>query len=366
MTHQKSIMIVSPYFPPKTGGVENYVYNLAKGLSKKYGLRVVVITSNNELKEERVEIKEGIKIYRLPRIIHISNTPINPFWYFKIKRIINDEKPLLINVHSPVPFIADIASLACGKIPLILTYHSGSMKKNNFFPDLIISLYEKYVLPLMYSKSSKIICSSEFVCKTIPKPYAEKTTVISPAVDTTLFHPNEKIIRDRNTILFICRYANMHRMKGFYTILDAIKIISDVKLKVIGEKASVNKENVFFLGVKNIQDLVNELQKATMLILPSQAHVESFGMVLIEGMACKTPVIGTRIGGIPEVIANGKDGFLVSSNSPNELSKAIKTIINNPNLARKMGEEGYKKIHNNFTWENRIDKTYSLFAPYLK
>src|SRR3989344_8783646 len=109
----KKIMFVTPYFYPKIGGLENYAYNIAKGLKKKYDWEVVVVTSNHEqphkYKEEKID---GMKVYRLPRWFKVSNTPINPMWYFMIKKIIKKERPNIINAHTPVPFMADMAAMA--------------------------------------------------------------------------------------------------------------------------------------------------------------------------------------------------------------------------------------------------------------
>ena len=121
------IMIVAPYFYPKIGGMENYAYNIGKGLKEKYGWEVVVVTSNHEERKYKEEQMDGMKIYRLPFWFKISNTPINPMWLFSIHKIQKEEHPDIINAHSPVPFISDITSLIAGKIPLVTTYHSGSM-----------------------------------------------------------------------------------------------------------------------------------------------------------------------------------------------------------------------------------------------
>src|SRR5437667_4672077 len=113
----KKIIIVTPYFYPRTGGLENYAFNIAKGLKKKNRWNVTVITSNHLGNKKTKEFIEGIKIYRLPILFKISNTPINPMWYFDIKKIIFEEKPDVINAHSPVPFIADITASVSAEIP---------------------------------------------------------------------------------------------------------------------------------------------------------------------------------------------------------------------------------------------------------
>src|SRR5690348_15228823 len=97
------VLIVAPYFPPHPGGLELYAFNTAQGLNKKYGYEVVVVTANPDGRKQIIEDYCGIKVYRLPIMLRISNTPINPLWVSKLKRIIRTEKPDIINSHQPVP-----------------------------------------------------------------------------------------------------------------------------------------------------------------------------------------------------------------------------------------------------------------------
>jgi glycosyltransferase involved in cell wall biosynthesis len=103
---------------------------------------------------------------------------------------------------------------------------------------------------------------------------------------------------------------------------------------------------------------VEYYQKSNVLVLPSLS--ESFGMVLLEAMACKKPVIGSNVGGIPYVIDNDQNGLLVPPKDPQALADAIIKILTNPQLAKKMGEEGYEKVMKNFTWEKQINTTKEL------
>ena len=114
-----------------------------------------------------------------------------------------------------------------------------------------------------------------------------------------------------------------------------------------------------------IEKLVEEMNKCHVLVLPSLAQMEAFGMVFIEAMACKTPIIGTKIGGIPEVISNNKDGFLVPPSNADALKQAIKKIISNKDLAKRMGENGYVKVHKIFTWKVKTLATMKVFNEYL-
>lgn len=360
------IVFVTPYFYPHPGGLETYVYNIARGLSKDYGWDVVVITSNDDRREKRIETIDGLKVYRLPVLFRISNTPINPLWHFYIRTILKVERPDLVNAHGPVPFIADVSARAVDSIPFVLTYHAGTMKKNRTIPDILIMLYEKLILPFMANKAQKIICPSQFVKNTTMAFYRDKTTVIHPGVDLSLFEPSMGANKENNTVLFVCRHANMLRMKGFNYLVEAVTNLPHTSLRVIGEKSNIMNTNVKFIGIKKGMALVREIQNCGVLVLPSLPDVESFGMVLLEAMACKKPVIGTQSGGIPEIITNGVDGFIVPPKNSIALESAITKVLSDRTLSRKMGEEGYKKIQRYFTWDSRVKLSNSLFLSVLQ
>ncbi len=360
------ILFITPHFPPSLGGVENYVFNIALGLKQTYTVDIVVVTSNANGKKQSIEDNSGIKVYRLPVMIRVSNTPINPLWYFSLKRIIREEKPDIINSHQPVMFIGEMAALLSGKIPFVLTYHAGTMKKNKFPIDIIIYLYEKFILPHTAKKATKIICSSNFVRNTILKKYAFKSTVIHPGVDPSVYQPNPNVRREENLILFVAGRKNMYKMKGLYYLIEALKVLPETRLRIVGEKGDFTDKRIISVGIKRGKDLVEEMQKASVVVLPSLAHMESFGMVLIEAMACQTPVVGTNIGGIPEVIREGIDGFIVCAKDSSTLALAIAKIVADKELATRMGLSGEAKVREKFTWDTRVALTKEVFASCLK
>jgi len=360
------ILFAAAHFPPSLGGVENYVFNIALGFQQIYDAEVVVVTSSIHGKRMSIEDYSGIKVYRLPAMLQLSNTPINPLWYFSLKKIIRKEKPDIINAHQPVVFIGDITAFVAGKIPFVLTYHAGTMKKRELPIDIVISLYEKFILPHTVKKASQIICVSSFVRDTLLRKYASKTTIISPGVDTSLYKPDPKVKREENLVLFIARHKKMYRMKGLYFLIEVIKMLHEVRLHIVGEIEASNNKNIEYVGVKQGKDLVEEMQKASLVVLPSLAHVESFGMVLIEAMACQTPVIGTDVGGIPEVIKDGIDGFIVAPQDSNALALAISKILADKELAIHMGQLGEAKVREQFTWDTRVDLTKGVFVSCLK
>ncbi|MHB9129425.1 MAG: glycosyltransferase family 4 protein, partial [Candidatus Humimicrobiaceae bacterium] len=372
------LIVVTPYFYPKIGGMENYAYNICKSLKKSHNWEVVVITSNHEKKVKKEEIIDGIKIYRLPFWFKISNTPINPMWLVNIHKILRKELPDIINVHSPVPFISDVTSFIERKIPIITTYHSGSMIKPLNILNPLIALYEFLFLPMLFRNSKKIICSSPVFFERNLKRYKAKVNYIPPGVDMEVFKPSEEA--SLCDVLYVGRIEKNSDWKGISYLLKAISIAKrtkqDISLRLVGsgdrvehfkmfaQKLGINT-NIRFMGPKINNELALEYQHAKVIVLPSITEAEAFGMVLIEAMNNKKPVIGSHIGGIPYVIDDGENGILVSPKDPEALADAIIKIIKDPVLAKKMGENGYKKVKENFTWDMQIKKTKKLIEECL-
>lgn len=360
---RKKVLLVAPYFKPHIGGLENYVANIEAGL-QSLGWKTVIVTSNDLGARAIEETLDGAKVYRLATSFKVFNSPINLLWYFHLRKIFRKERPDIIYAHAPVPFITDMAALAAGKYPFVLGYHTASMKKGQWLADVIIWCYENTLLKHTAAKAKRIVCPSQFIVSTLLQGFSEKTTIITPGVNSDMFKPSQNQ-PEKSTILFVARFANMYRMKGLYDLMEAMKHIPNALLKVIGEPISCEQTNVVFLGQKTAAETSIEIQNCSLLALPAHENVESFGMVLIEAMACHKPVIGTRTGGIPEVIRDGVDGIIVPPRDPSALEAAIHRIIENPILAESFADAGYQKVLSQFTWERKVKETDMLLTSVL-
>lgn len=152
--------------------------------------------------------------------------------------------------------------------------------------------------------------------------------------------------------------------KRYDLLIDAIKKINsnfkNAHLVMIGpddDKAPIGYENVSYLGKVSQEDLVNAYDACTVFAMMSES--ESFGMVFCEAWARKKPVIGNvHCGAVSDLIDNGIDGFLCSN--VEEIIKNIETILNDEKLAQKLGENGLKKVIENYTWDIVTKKIMNL------
>lgn len=366
------IVICTPYFYPKIGGTEQYVLTVASGLVER-GCEVVVVTSSSDRSEIEPKYLKGIKIYYLPYQFTISNTPISFHWPKQIKAILAEEKPNVVNVHSPVPFMADVALRVTGQIPTLFTYHAGSMHKNKLLPDLIIDTYEKFILPKSLARATEVATSYPTFMENIIKG-TKTINVVTPGIDTSLFKPKESAHKQYD-VLYVGRIERSSAWKGIGTLLKALAMLADempsIKACFVGngdavddfkELASALKisKNVSFVGRKDSDELPDIYNSSKVLVLPSESESESFGIVLIEAMACGIPVIGSRIGGIPNVISDRKNGFLVNPKDSNNLALAIKQLVSDPQLAKSLGLNGLKHAKTQFDITKVIDANFQI------
>ncbi|HEV7454636.1 MAG TPA: glycosyltransferase [Candidatus Saccharimonadales bacterium] len=361
------ILIATPYFLPKIGGVEKYTHSLAVEL-RRQGNQVVIVTSGVKDGDVTRETMDGLTVYRLPFQLTISNTPVSLKWGRQLRKIIAAEQPDIINGHSPVPFMADVAGRVAKRlgVPFVLTYHSGSMLKGKRIPDMIIGAYEKHFLPKLLKASAAVTTYNPFIATTYPK-YKKDIYLAAPGVDTKVFTPSETITADPHQLLYVGRMDRTSSWKGVHILLDALAILLEkdpgYALRLVGSGDAVEDfraqaqrlgiaNHVTFAGERFGRELADEYQQAGVFVLPSISESESFGIVLIEAMACGTPVVASNIGGMPQVIKSTGGGLLARPGNAMDLAATIKMITDNDHLRTKLSEAGLASVRDNYTWKH--------------
>jgi glycosyltransferase involved in cell wall biosynthesis len=144
--------------------------------------------------------------------------------------------------------------------------------------------------------------------------------------------------------------GRLSREKGFLTLLEAVEEAQELKLKVAGtgtgrasvetwRATSLQQKNVDFLGFQSGKALDEFIRNASFIVVPSECY-ENNPMIVIEAMSAGKPVIGSRIGGIPELINEGENGFLFEAKNKNDLKKVLKK-------AAQLSDDEYRKMSEN-------------------
>jgi glycosyltransferase involved in cell wall biosynthesis len=177
-------------------------------------------------------------------------------------------------------------------------------------------------------------------------------------------------------ILYVGRIYSYQ--KGLDYLIRAIPIIlskeTEIKFVMIGEdygsKASLIKlakklkveKYIIFTGHIPYNELLKAYAAADVFVLPS--IFEPFGIVLLEAMASKKPIVATNVGGIPEIVKNGKNGILVRPKNEEELADAILFLLSHEDQAKMMGINGYNMVKN-YSWELIAKKIENVYFKVL-
>ena len=372
------LLITVPYFKPRSGGLEEYAYQIAKGLQQSKGWEVTVVASGDE-DEVKMSGYQGVKVHYLPYQLTLSNTPFSFGWRRALKRIISAERPDVIVAHGPVPGMLDVAVGRAKKTPFVVTYHSGSMVKGRPATDLLIKCYEKALLPRAFRKARTIVCASRFVQRSeMIAPHFDKTVVINPSVDTDFFRPRSPKAHGHR-ILHIGGLKTGEEYRGLDMSLrvtaELRQTYPDVHLVVAGngdrqvhyealaERLGV-ASHVEFRGRLGPHEMLAVYQSANVLLTPSRK--EAFGMALIEAMACGVPVVASAAEAIPDVVDDGEVGFLVEPGDVTGFVAGISKLFDDAALWTHVSENARRvAVARESTWPRQVERTAEILRSLI-
>jgi len=358
------------------GGTELFAASMADSLADHYGWDVVVLTTSAGRRQE-IEKTSQLTIYRLPYWIKLSNTPLSLGWIWRVRSIIRLEQPDLINVHTPVPGIGDIASMAARGRPVVVNYHAGTMRKEKSRLNSIIWIYENILAQPMLRKAKRIVSSSDFVRDSILARFRQKTLTISPGVDSKVFHPARPRVRSPH-IIFVGSLDISARHKNLSALLMACQRLKasepGLTLTVVGDgdDRARYEETAATLGLSDVVTftgwlgrgpLADTYRAASVFALPSSD--DSFPLTITEAMASGLPVVSTLVGGIPTLVESEVDGLLVAAGNTDELTAALHRVLRDGELGDRMGKAGRDKAVTSLDWSTRAQLTDRIFREVM-
>jgi glycosyltransferase involved in cell wall biosynthesis len=372
-----TVLLVTPYLPPHIGGVERYVESIAAELAELDWRVVVATPARRNIRNSDIHSSYGTVRY-LHSLGRVSNTPIGLRWRADLSRIIEEEKIDVVNAHTPVPGLADAAQRAAGAVPFVLTYHAGPMRKSAAAVNIGLRAYERVVVPYTLRRSSHLICSSIYV-KEFLATFAHGTPVevIPPGVNTRIF--NYVPIENRRGLLFVGSLDRATRYKALDTLIDAVALQraqgTETPLAVVGDGTAKSEyedycrehglsDLVTFHGAADITQLASFYQRAGALVLPSR-H-DSFPTVILEAMACGTPVIASRVGGIPTFVDDERNGLLIEPDHPDQIASALDRLVADQEWAGSLGAAGRETVEARWTTQIQGKRTSEVLQSAMK
>lgn len=345
------ILFTCHRYSPLIGGYETQVKLLAENLSNSVNVKVITFKL---IESSCKDVSDRVEVYRVkPRLVFFRI----PF-SFAFTRLLNKLPFDVLNAHGTVPFISDI-SLIHAKLrqkSTVYTHHFDGNVQDSKGLDAFANFYNSTMGRFCASYADAIVTTSKSYAETSEtiKPYMNRVHIIPCSVDTTVFEPQSKTAVDslrklhglsaKKVILFVGRIVPY---KGLEYLVEALRYISEVDndfhLLIVGEgegrhitdkssylqkiQASASekglKNNVHFLGRVSGQELPIYYSLADVVVLPSVMRGEAFGSVLIEALACGTPVVASNLPGVKDVLrGNCTTGSYVSAGDSRALSQA--------------------------------------------
>ena len=379
-------------FPPIIGGVESHLAMLGPDLVR-LGCKVSLLTNAVNGKEEEY-LWKGMKVRRSKLFDLNSLDPVTLKQRAReidreIMAFIQEEKPDLVHAHNMHYFsLEHTDSLFKVKkkwgFPLVLTAH-------NVWED---KLWREFNQRAHYW--DEVIAVSHYIKKELVKSgyVKDRVKVIHHGLDLNTFK-TEKYEIAANPLLaelggrrIIFHPARMSMAKGSHISLQALKQIKqhfpEVLLVMAGTEKTVDWGSHQNKEVNQLKNMILELglqdnvhiqffpweemplayQAAEICIYPS-CFEEPFGLVMLESMAMARPIVVSRAGGMPEIIQEGVNGFIVPMNDPRALAERCCELLRNPLLAQKIGQNGHKIVHKTYTKELMNARTLFVYGEAL-
>jgi glycosyltransferase involved in cell wall biosynthesis len=374
----KICLINNLYYPFTRGGAEQVVKNIAEGF-KKYGDDVFIISSKPLLGGSKKEIN-NIKVIRffpwnifwvgninkyqafLRLIWHLFDV-FNFYSFFKVRSILKKEKPDLVITHNlkGIGYLIPLAVKSLG-IKYFHTIHDVQLVNPS---GLIIEGKEdswdnKCVLTKIYQKINKILFSypqvlispskwlMDFYCNKGFFKKAEKIILPNPAPNIKPPTTNYQL-STVNKLLYV---GQLEDHKGILFLMEALQELKEnYELLIVGsgskenliKKQAEKNRKIKFLGKIENKEVLDLYSRVSLTIVPSLCY-ENSPTVIYESLAAGTPVLASNIGGVGELIAEGKNGYTFSSGNKEDFLEKIKIFLGNKEKLPQMKRKSFDSI----------------------
>lgn len=356
----------------EVGGSERQLVSWLRGLSpERYERHLICLSGFGPLENEARATGAVLHDLRYPRLkaagtIQWQNIPAAALTLVRLVRLLREIQPHVLHTMIPVcnvlgaiaGKIAGVPRMACTKLAL------GAYRDKARLLPKIEDVTDRW-FHLIHCKSRGIL---EDIARRQPIP-RERMRVIYNGISVSRFDivcDRERVREELNIpqdAFVIGMVANLIPYKGHREAIEAFAQLhakhGNIRLLLVGRDDGIGDElralaeelrvgeKVIFTGPRS--DIPQVM--IAMDVLLSASHEEGFSNVLLEAMASRLPIVATRVGGNPEAVVDGETGFLVDVKAPEQIAKAFSTLIENPNLARRMGQAGRERVERESSYE---------------
>ncbi|MCG3176228.1 MAG: D-inositol-3-phosphate glycosyltransferase [Candidatus Omnitrophica bacterium] len=355
-------MIILQILPElRSGGVERGTVDLARYLVRN-GHTAIVVSAGGPLVNDLTTA--GVKHYRLP--VH-AKSPLSIWRSVRtLTKIVQLEKVDVMHARSRVPALVAFFVSRRTQVPFITTCHG---------------FYSKHLLSRVMGWGKLVIAASHIIGKRMRDDFNvphEKIRLIHRGVNLEEFTLRQPPPADAPVVIGMV--GRLTPIKGHPLFLKAMarvaRVYPNIRIRIIGDSPKPQyKEDLVsltrqlglsacteFMGTR--YDIPKLLTEMTVLAAPSVGE-EAFGRVAIEAGACGVPVVATRMGGLLDIIEDGKDGLLVPPDDPTVLADAVLRLIKDRELADRLAASLRAKVEREFSLDLMFSRTVEVYRETL-
>jgi glycosyltransferase involved in cell wall biosynthesis len=292
----------------------------------------------------------------------------------KLKQIVSEFKPQILHSHYATSY--GLLGALSGFHPFIVSAWGSDVYD---FPKK--SFLHKSILKYNLSKADKILSTSKVMADEL-KLYTGKEIIITPfGIDTDIFKPSQSGNLFYDNEIVIGTIKTLEVKYGIEDLIRSFKLIkekfSDLSLKLLivgsGSQELYLKKLVSELGLENVTTFTGFISPddipcyQNMLTIPVfLSNHESFGVAVLEALACEKPVIVTNVDGFKEIVQDGINGIIVPVGDVEKTAAAIEKLINDKNLRLDLGKKGREQVTEFYNWKNNILQMVKIYSDLLK
>jgi len=361
------------------GGAQKYVYDLATSMPKDK-LDVTVALGGSGLLIHKLN-EEGIRVLPIPSLARDVNTASDLSAFFELLSIFRNERPDVVHLNSAKAGGVGALAARLARVPkIIFTAHGWAFNEERSRLQHFIIKFFSWITVLLSHKTIAVSDAVKNDARNWPL-IGNKIIVIKNGIKEPEFYTKdgarEKLFALADTQLtpdafIIGTIAELHKSKGLQYAIEAFAKLAQkdegMRYFILGggdEKERLDglvkhyglQGRVFLVGF--VEDAARFLMAFDVFILPSTT--EALGLVLLEAGHAGLPVVASNVGGIPEIIEDGKTGILVQPRDSKGLAEAIKKIIDSPTMRTSLGTALHKKVLDDFLSEKALSITLALY-----
>jgi len=358
------VLHLGKYYAPQHGGIERYTRDLAEWLVAQ-GDRVSVLVHQRPGRwRGSRESLDGVELRRVGSIAELVYAPLSPSYPFALARALREFQPHLLHLHLPNPScFAALASPAARRLPWIVHWHADvSPDSHDWRLRAAYRAYRPFEQAVLARAHSIIATSQPYLdASQALAPWRAKVAVVPLGTNERTDVPPKPDLWPQRSGLRLLAVGRLSHYKGFDTLIAALEQLPDASLLLVGSgecgshlraeaAARGLADRIAFAGVLDDATLAAAYAGADVFVLPSLDRSEAFGLVLLEAMQSRLPVVASAVegSGIGSVVCNGDTGLLAPPGDSGALAHALEQMLD-ASLRARFGTAGHTRWQERFT-----------------